>query len=103
MLREIAEYHGYKQTRGKGAGEQGSVFALQLAIVNHEVATVQIDHEELRPLITWLREQASAQGGTVLGETIASLADQLAVALPVTEEGAVPSLLSDSPINTFFD
>ena len=81
-LRAIAAYHGYKQSRGRGAKEQGSVLGLTLAVVDGEVATVQIDHDELRPLIDWLRAQAETQRDVPIGETITSLADQLAATLP---------------------
>lgn len=93
ILREIAAYHGYEQSRGEGKG-RGSTFALMLAIVHGDAQVVSFDEDELRIVVSWLEEHGAALNGRI-GE----LAAQLGVRLPRWEEGkSLPATEGD--INT---
>jgi hypothetical protein len=51
MLRKLAQRHGYKQTRGAGAGELGSISALMKAIARGEIqlqASMEANAEQNR-------------------------------------------------------
>lgn len=95
--RALAAHHGYTQTRGQGAGVEGSALALDLAIIHGDVAVVSLDPDDRQALAAWLLEQAPPAH---LAELIEGLAADLVYGLAVAETGEAPGPPTSGPINT---
>lgn len=97
IKRAIAAYHGYTQSRGRGAKVEGSALALDLALITGDAIVVSIDPDDRQVLAVWL---ATLTPPAHLAELVEALAAELAYGLEAEAPRPPSPPATDGSINT---